>query len=87
MENRRFRSLTNAFSKRWENHKAALALYFAWFRETKLSGLVPVLVKLQRPPPEMAIFFPTGPACSIAKTLRSRLPASMTQKDPPPQRQ
>ncbi len=31
MENRRFTRLTNAFSKRWENHRAALALYFAYY--------------------------------------------------------
>lgn len=23
--------LTNAFSKKWENHEAALGLYFAWY--------------------------------------------------------
>jgi len=31
MENRRFTRLTNAFSKRWANHRAALALYFAYY--------------------------------------------------------
>jgi transposase-like protein/IS1 family transposase len=31
MENRRFTRLTNAFSKRWANHKAALALYLAHY--------------------------------------------------------
>ena len=31
MENRRFTRLTNAFSKKWENHRAALALYFAYY--------------------------------------------------------
>jgi len=31
MENRRFTRLTNAFSKRWANHHAALALYFAHY--------------------------------------------------------
>src|SRR5437660_8873894 len=30
MENRRFTRLTNAFSKKWENHRAALPLYFAY---------------------------------------------------------
>src|ERR1700752_2120329 len=48
----------------------------------KLSGRVEVLVKLQRPPPEMAIFFPTRSACSITKTLRPRLPAWIAQKRP-----
>lgn len=28
---RRFTRLTNAFSKKWENLQAALALYFAWY--------------------------------------------------------
>jgi transposase-like protein/IS1 family transposase len=31
MENRRFTRLTNAFSKRWANHRAALALYLAHY--------------------------------------------------------
>jgi len=28
---RRMTRLTNAFSKKWENHKAAYALWFAWY--------------------------------------------------------
>jgi len=47
MENRRFTRLTNAFSKRWENHKAALALYFAYYnfcRQHKtLKGSTPAM--------------------------------------------
>lgn len=31
MENRRFTRLTNGFSKKWEKHHAALALYFAFY--------------------------------------------------------
>jgi len=31
MENRTFTRLTNAFSKKWENHRSALALYFAYY--------------------------------------------------------
>lgn len=31
MENRRFTRLTNGFSKKWANHHAALALYFAYY--------------------------------------------------------
>lgn len=31
MENRRFTRLTNAFSKKWANHRAGLALYFACY--------------------------------------------------------
>jgi transposase-like protein/IS1 family transposase len=31
MENRRFTRLTNAFSKKWANHYAALALYLAYY--------------------------------------------------------
>jgi transposase-like protein/IS1 family transposase len=31
MENRRFTRLTNGFSKKWEKHRAALALYFAYY--------------------------------------------------------
>jgi IS1 family transposase len=31
MQIRRLTRLTNAFSKKWENLKAALALYFAWY--------------------------------------------------------
>ena len=31
MHNRRFTRLTNAFSKKWENHVAMFALYAAWY--------------------------------------------------------
>lgn len=31
MGNRRMTRLTNAHSKKWENHEAMLALYFAWY--------------------------------------------------------
>jgi len=31
MQIRRLTRLTNAFSKKWANMKAALALYFAWY--------------------------------------------------------
>ena len=31
MHNRRFTRLTNAFSKKWENHEAMFALYIAWY--------------------------------------------------------
>src|SRR5216684_2645872 len=41
-----------------------------------------MLVKLQRPPPEIAIFLPTRSECSKTKTLRPRLPASIAQNKP-----
>ena len=31
MQNRRFTRLTNAFSKKWENHEAMFALFAAWY--------------------------------------------------------
>ncbi len=31
MQDRRMTRLTNAFSKKWENHRASMALHFAWF--------------------------------------------------------
>lgn len=36
MENRRFTRLTNAFSKKWANHHAAVALYFAYYNFCRL---------------------------------------------------
>src|ERR1700730_5239550 len=47
-----------------------------------------MLVKLQRPPPEMRIFFPTRVACSTTATRRPRLPASIAHIRPaaPPPR-
>src|SRR6476661_725665 len=47
-----------------------------------------MLVKLQRPPPEMRIFFPSRSACSRTATRRPRLPASMAHISPaaPPPR-
>jgi len=31
MQNRRFTRLTNAFSKKWENHELMFALFVAWY--------------------------------------------------------
>ncbi len=31
MQNRRFARLTNAFSKKWENHELIFALFVAWY--------------------------------------------------------
>jgi transposase-like protein/IS1 family transposase len=36
MQIRRFTRLTNAFSKKWENHYAALALYFAYYNLVRI---------------------------------------------------
>jgi transposase-like protein/IS1 family transposase len=36
MQIRRFTRLTNAFSKKWENHYAALALYFAYYNFVRI---------------------------------------------------
>src|SRR4029453_2419125 len=41
-----------------------------------------MLVKLQRPPPEISIFLPARSACSSKRTRRPRLPASIAQKSP-----
>src|SRR5260370_821353 len=47
-----------------------------------------MLVKLQRPPPEIRIFLPTRSACSSTATRRPRLPAWIAQRSPaaPPPR-
>src|SRR6266851_7495506 len=47
-----------------------------------------MLVKLQRPPPEMRIFLPNRVACSMTPTRRPRLPASIAHIRPaaPPPR-
>jgi transposase-like protein/IS1 family transposase len=49
METRRFTRLTNAFSKKWANHRAALALYLAYYnfcRQHKtLKGSTPAMVQ------------------------------------------
>src|ERR1700739_1366044 len=52
------------------------------FAERKFSGWQSMLVKLQRPPPEIRIFFPTRSARSSTATRRPRLPASAAQKRP-----
>jgi hypothetical protein len=40
MANRRWTRLTNAHSKRWRNHEAALALYFAYYNFCRLHSTV-----------------------------------------------
>src|ERR1700757_167970 len=52
------------------------------FAERKFSGLQSRLVKLQRPPPEIRIFFPARSARSSTATRRPRLPASAAQNSP-----
>ena len=36
MQDRRMTRLTNAFSKKWENHRASMSLHFAWFNFGRL---------------------------------------------------
>lgn len=36
MQNRRFTRLTNAFSKKWENHELMFALFVAWYNFCRL---------------------------------------------------
>jgi IS1 family transposase len=46
MSMRRFARLTNAFSKKWENHYHSLALYFVWYnwiRKHKALGTTPAI--------------------------------------------
>jgi hypothetical protein len=42
MQIRRFTRLTNAFSKKWENHYAALSLYFAYYNFVRIHGAIRV---------------------------------------------
>lgn len=40
MQNRRMTRLTNAFSKKWDNHRAALALHFAVYNFCRIHGTI-----------------------------------------------
>jgi hypothetical protein len=42
MQMRRFTRLTNGFSKKWENLKAMLALYFAWYNFCRVHSTIRV---------------------------------------------
>jgi hypothetical protein len=46
MQNRRFTRVTNAFSKKWENHQAMFALFAAWYnfcRKHQTIGTTPAV--------------------------------------------
>jgi hypothetical protein len=42
MQIRRFTRLTNAFSKKWGNHYAALSLYFAYYNFVRIHSTLRV---------------------------------------------
>ena len=42
MQMRRFTRLTNGFSKKWENHWAALCLYFAYYNFCRIHSTIRV---------------------------------------------
>jgi hypothetical protein len=47
MQIRRLTRLTNAFSKKLENHKAAIALHFAYYNFCKIHGSLRVTPAMQ----------------------------------------
>ena len=47
MSMRRFTRLTNGFSKKWENHWAALALYFAFYNFCRIHSSIRVTPAMQ----------------------------------------
>jgi hypothetical protein len=47
MSIRRFTRLTNGFSKKWKNHWAALALYFAFYNFCRIHASIRVTPAMQ----------------------------------------
>lgn len=47
MQIRRLTRLTNAFSKKWANPKAALALYFAWYNFCRVHRSIRITPAMQ----------------------------------------
>jgi len=47
MHMRRLTRLTNAFSKKWENLKAAFALHFAWYNFVRIHQILRVTPAMQ----------------------------------------
>src|SRR5688572_23580366 len=67
--------------------RASADLQKCGLAERKLAGVAPVLVKLQRPPPDIRIFLPTRLACSTTSTRLPRRPAvnaHISPAAPPP---
>ena len=54
MQNRRLTRLTNAFSKKWANHQAALGLYFAVYNFVRPHGTLTKSAEGRRTTPAMA---------------------------------
>jgi hypothetical protein len=62
--------------------RASADLQKCGLADRKFAGVVPVLVKLQRPPPDIRIFLPQRLACSTTRTRRPRRPAVSAQNRP-----
>ena len=77
MQNRRWTRLTNAFSKKWENHELMFALFVAWYNFCRphmtlkttpavAAGLTGVAWRFQR---RMQLF-PLSKTCVLAPSSR-----------------
>jgi len=74
MQNRRFTRLTNAFSKKWENHEAMFAIFAAWYNYCRPH--MALKIGRDKRTPAMAAGL-TGKAWTIEKLLTESAKAMM----------
>jgi hypothetical protein len=83
MQNRRMTRLTNAFSKKWDNHRYAMALHFAVYNFVRPHGTLTKQAEGMKTTPAMAAGLTDHP-WSLNELLQKAAPFGSEQVIVPP---